>query len=131
MKEEIAREAVFTVGMVASAVYTLIRGETLLPSLVGGMMAVAFRIMYDKDTDEKFVSKWDYVTVFFVSVSFGMIAGPYVADQLPEGKGSVGVGTMIASFLGVAFLKKLHKADWDIVETFSQIAKSFVKKKDD
>lgn len=111
MKSLMANDVIFTAPMVGAAIWTTVTGDTFLPSIVGGAFAVYFRM--ERKGDEGYVWK-DLIATGVMSILVGLIAGPYVGSQLPDGEGVVGVGSLIASFLGTAFLSKLNRMEWDI-----------------
>ena len=102
-----SNEVAFSLPMALSAFWTAITADTLLPSLVGAGFAVHFRHERDKGQ----VTKRDVIATVGISVIVGLIVGPYLADQLPESKHAIGVGVLIASFMGVPFLRALMRLD--------------------
>lgn len=120
-----AQEITFIGGAFGSAVYTMITGDTFLPSLAGGAMAVVFRLMSRNDTS---FSAFDLLAVFIISMSVGNIAGPYVGSLMPEGDGVVGVGTLFTSFIAVRALQALHAVQWDFHRFLGSLADGLKKK---
>jgi hypothetical protein len=120
------QETTFVLSMAGSAVWTVMSGDTLIPSVAGASMAVAFRLM---NRDGGHMALFDLIAIFAISTALGMIAGPWVADQLPEGRGVTGVGTLFASFVGVRTLQALHEVNWDFGAFFGKLAEGFKGKK--
>lgn len=127
MQNGMSHEITMTIPMVFAAIWTAITGDTLVPSFAGGAFATYFRL--EKSESDNPVTVRDIAFTFIASVVIGVIAGPYVGDQLPEGDGVVGVGALIASFLGTAFLQKIDRMDWDMGAFFKMLADSFHRKK--
>jgi len=115
--------------MIASAAWTIVTGDTFLPSLAGAGFATYLRAQ----SKEAGVDGVDLVVGAVVSLVVGLIAGPYVGDQLPDGDGVVGVGALIASFIAVGFFTRLHALDWNISDLLREIVSALPggKKKDE
>ena len=111
-------EIAMTGTMILSAAWTMITGDTFLPSLAGAGFATYLR----SQSKEVGVDMIDLVVGAAVSVVVGLIAGPYIGSQLPNGDGVVGVGALIASFMAVGFFTRLHALDWNIVDLLKEIA---------
>ena len=103
-----ANEVVFTVPLIGSAIWTSLTGDTLLPSIVGAAFSVYFR---HERLGAGALTIREIVAAIVISVVVGLLAGPYVADQLPDGQGVIGMGALIASFLGVPALRALSRLD--------------------
>lgn len=96
--------------MVGSAIWTVVTGDTFFPALVGAGFATYLRAQKREDG----VDPADLVVGLAASLVIGLIAGPYVASQLPGGEGVVGVGALIAAFIAIGFFTRLHALDWDL-----------------
>lgn len=97
-------ETILTVGMVGSAAWATFTGDTFLPALGGALFATYLR----HEMREEGLDFYDYVISGVMSYFIGIIAGPWVASQLPHGDGVVGVGTLMAAFTGVLIFTKLY-----------------------
>lgn len=114
MKLHMTNEAVFSIPMAGAAVWTAITGDTFLPSLAGAAFAVYFRSQREAKSPDNASYVWrDLAATGVMSFVIGLIAGPYLASQLPEGEGVVGVGALIASFIGMSVAAKLNRMNWD------------------
>ncbi|WDI31580.1 hypothetical protein PUV54_00025 [Hyphococcus flavus] len=129
MKLQMANEAVFSAPMVAAGVWTAITGDTFFPSLAGACFAVYFRSQRKTEGPDgpQYLIK-DLIATGAMSLVIGLVAGPYLASQLPDGEGVVGVGALIMAFVGTALLAKLNRMDWDLGLVFKSIADVLHKK---
>lgn len=110
-----ANDAVFSIPMIGAAVWTAVTGDTFLPSLAGAGFAVYFRAQREAKEPQSGKYVWrDLIATGVMSFVIGLIAGPYLASQLPDGEGVVGVGALIASFVGMSAAAKLNRMNWDI-----------------
>lgn len=113
MKAYMANDAVFSIPMAGAAVWTAITGDTFLPSLAGAAFAVYFRAQREAKEPGNRNYVWrDLIATGVMSFVIGLIAGPYLASYLPEGEGVVGVGALIASFVGMSVAAKLNRMEW-------------------
>ncbi len=124
----VGNELAMTATLTASAMWTIVTGDTFLPSLAGAGFATYLRAQ-SKDVG---VDAVDLIVGAIVSLVVGLIAGPYVGSQLPDGTGVVGVGSLIASFIAVGFFTRLHALDWNIADLLREIVNALPggKKKD-
>lgn len=106
--------------MVLAALWTVLTGDTFLPALTGAAFATYMRAQ-SKDAG---VNVIDLVAGGAASLVIGLIAGPYVGSQLPNGDGVVGVGALIASFVAVGFFTRLHALDWNIQALVTEFGKA-------
>jgi pilus assembly protein TadC len=104
-----ANEVIFSIPIIGSAVWTTITGDTFIPSVVGAGFALYFR--HEREGGKNGITFRDIASVVTISVLVGLLAGPYLADQLPEGKDVVGIGALLASFLGVPAFRGLARLD--------------------
>lgn len=116
-----ANEIAMTLSMIMTAIWTALTGDTFLPSVVGASFALYLRMQANSEP----LGRIDIFVSLAVSIAVGLIAGPYVGSQLPHGDGVVGVGALIASFMAVGALVKLHELDWNISDFIAEIAKVF------
>jgi uncharacterized membrane protein YfcA len=110
--------------MILSAIWTTITGDTFFPALVGAGFSTYLRSQ-KKETN---VDLADLAAGGVASIAIGVLAGPYVASQLPDGQGVVGVGALIASFVAVSFFSQLHAMKWDIGAVIQSVVAAFQKK---
>jgi len=108
-----------------SGIWGSISGDFLLPSMVGAGAAAYIRA---QSPSEK-LDGVDLVIFLCVSVGIGMVIARYVASQIPQGDGSVAMGALIGSFIGVAALTKLHRLDWNIPDFLKESGKALGKRK--
>lgn len=97
-------ETILTAGMLGSAAWATFTGDTFLPALGGALFATYLR----HELREEGLDLQDYIISGVMSYLIGIIAGPWVASQLPHGDGVVGVGTLMAAFTGVLIFTKLY-----------------------
>ena len=112
-----AQEIVVTAGLMAGGAWAVLTGDTFLPSCVGSLFAVYIRTQ-QKEARATIV---DYGWSVCVAIFCGIIVGPYLASQMPDGDGVAGVGALIASFMGVGTLTRLHQLDWDVAAWLKDI----------
>lgn len=120
-----ASELSMTGGLILSAAWTALTGDTLAPSIVGASFAAYLRAQ----TKDHQLSWADIVVSVCVSIAVGVIGGPYFASQMPHGEGVVGVGALIASFMAVGGLTKLHALDWNMGDFLKEIVEALPGKK--
>lgn len=96
--------------MVLSAIWTVVTGDTFFPAFVGAAFATYLR----SQSRETGVDRIDLLIGLAASLVIGLIAGPYLASQLPGGEGVVGVGALISAFVAIGFFTRLHALKWDM-----------------
>lgn len=111
MSIQSTQEAVTQGSILVAGAVTLLTGQPFWASVMGAAMAVTFRVMAPAGPR----SSWlDLVAVFVMSVVIGIFVGPYVASQLPDGTGVVGVGCLFVSFVGVHQFQRLNRLEIDL-----------------
>lgn len=102
-------ETIVLGSLVASSFWTVLTGDTFIPSLGGALFATWLRA----EKKELGFDLKDYIITSAMSIFIGIVAGPWVGSQLPEGDGVIGVGALITSFIGVSIFMKF----WEYVKT--------------
>ncbi len=96
----------------AAATWTVVTGDTFLPSLGGALFATWLR--HKVRGPGAPLDLAEIVIGTIASLVIGLVTGPYIASQMPDGAGVVGVGALIASFMALGVFTRLHELDWDL-----------------
>ncbi|MEO1659322.1 MAG: hypothetical protein AAFR65_16580 [Pseudomonadota bacterium] len=114
-----------SVGIVSSVIGMMV-GSPLVAALAGSILAARYRMRRPSSAPPR---RWYWFWFVLQSLFFGLLAGPYLASQFPEGEGSLQLFVFVASFMAAGFLEKLDGLDWDVVTALSSLFSSFTNKR--